>query len=75
MTLTRAGTLALEQLRLEQLSPEEKARLPWGGASPRTLTDAYNRFTLKAQADDVHGSSEVDDEIIDEQCRRHFNGS
>ena len=38
----------------EQLSlfpaEAERAALPWGGKSPRVLTAAYVRFTLKAQA-------------------------
>jgi len=33
------------------LSDLEEARQPWGGRSPRGLTKAFRRFTLKAQAE------------------------
>jgi len=39
-----------EQLEFEGLGLVDPARAPWGGKSPRVLTAAYVRFTLKAQA-------------------------
>ena len=61
--VTAAGRAVLDELRVEQgLDP----KLPWGGRSPRVLTEAYERFTLKA-GDDANASW---DALIDEQYRR-----
>ena len=46
--------LALDDVRL---------KTPWGGASPRELTAAYLRFTLKAQA-----AKSMSDFVDPEQC-------
>ncbi len=69
MAMTREGRAVLDRLRVEQgLDPS----LPWGGRSPRCLTRAYERFTFKARDDDVNGF--FDEEVINEQCRRHLHG-
>jgi len=39
-----------DQLGLWRVGSLELPALPWGGQSPRVLTAAYVRFTLKAQA-------------------------
>ena len=39
------------QLSLWGSEEAEHSQAPWGGRSPRELTSAYTRFTLKAQAD------------------------
>ena len=60
----------LDSLRVEQgLDPD----LPWGGRSPRHLTDAYIRFSLTHEAATL--DEFFDDAVIDEQCRRHQYGS
>jgi len=42
--LTRAGVVLLDELRMKQgLDPKK----PWGGRSPRVLTKAYIKFTLR----------------------------
>ena len=68
--MTAAGRRALEALRrareLGQLD------LPWGGRSPRELTDAWKRFSLRQRDDENEGSAS--DEMVDEQCRRHQHG-
>ncbi len=67
--LTPTGRAVLDGLRVSQgLDPE----LPWGGRSPRVLTRAYERFTLR---DVAARPDEFDEELIDEQHRRHFFGS
>ncbi len=38
------------QLELELLDAGHARSAPWGGVSPRVLTRAHKRFTLKAQA-------------------------
>ena len=73
--MTRAGRQLFLKLRDEQgvLLPEDPT-VPWGGRSPRSLTDAFIRFSLPQET----ANREVDDwgdEYLDEQCRRHFNGS
>ena len=60
----------LDGLRLEQgLDPD----LLWGGRSPRVLTEAYIRFSLSQEASSL--DEFFDEEVIDEQCRRHQHGS
>ncbi len=39
-----------DQLFFEGFEELDGSREPWGGRSPRELTAAYARFTLKAQA-------------------------
>ena len=70
--MTDAGRAKLDKLRV-RAGPQ--LDLPWGGRSPRVLTKAYERFTLKREQTTVMAESELDDAQIDEQCRRHFNGS
>ncbi len=74
MSLTRAGVVALKELRKVSQSPGSgvQLELPWGGRSPRTLTQAFQRFSLQHEAARLE---ELDDEIIEEQCRRHLYGS
>ncbi len=63
MTLTPAGRARLDELRVSQgLDPS----LPWGGRSPRVLTRAYERFTLRGET----APSGEEDALIDEQYRR-----
>jgi len=55
--LTRAGVVKLDELRVKQgLDP----KMPWGGRSPRVLTKAYKRFSLK------HVLTTLDEEVDDE---------
>ena len=68
--MTPTGRAVLDELRKRQgLDPE----LPWGGRSPRVLTQAYQRFTLPLEAATLKPI--FDEEVIDEQCRRHHHGS
>ncbi len=46
MVASRIG----DQLFLEGFEQLDGVRAPWGGRSPRELTAAYDKFTLKAQA-------------------------
>ena len=39
-----------DQLELRLPGILRMSEMPWGGQSPRVLTSAYARFTLKAQA-------------------------
>ncbi len=69
MGLTKRGVALLDELRVKEGLQLE---LPWGGRSPRVLTAAYQRFTLK---DDAAPLDEFFEEVlIDEQYRR-FNDS
>ncbi len=52
------------QLDLWGPEPGAVAQAPWGGRSPRVLTAAYVRFTLKAQAEKSMGDF-VDPEQYD----------
>ncbi len=70
MAMTRAGQVALDLLRIE----DPQRELPWGGRSPRALTDAFKRFSLRHE-DDQGEPTDVSDAMIEEQCRRHFHGS
>ena len=67
--MTPEGRAVLDKLRQE--SPDES--LPWGGRSPRVLTEAYQRFSLSHEAATL--DEFFDDQLIDEQCRRHHYGS
>ena len=71
MAISKAGVRKLDELRLEALDPN----FPWGGRSPRCLTEAWQRFNLQSRDDDVNEFFVWDAELIDEQNRRFFNGS
>ena len=69
--MTPKGHQLLDELRIEQgLDPS----LPWGGRSPRCLTRGHE---LRILSDDAAPLDEFlgDEELIEEQCRRHFHGS
>jgi len=68
--MTPEGRKRLEAYRREV--EEGQLELPWGGRSPRELTDAYKRFSLSARDD-----AEViwDDRLLEEQHRRFRHGS
>jgi len=69
--MTRAGRAALDDLRKEALDPS----LPWGGRSPRALTRAHQRFTLRDETAPIDELGDPDDAMIDEQYRRFLYGS
>ena len=57
MAMSRAGREKLDRLRQEAgLDP----RLPWGGRSPRVLTQAHQRFTLRQETAPVDELSDVE---------------
>ena len=63
--MTPEGLARLDEYRRSALDPS----LPWGGRSPRVLTRAYERFTLRERAvrlDDYW----LPDIETDEQARR-----
>ena len=60
----------LDGLRVEQgFDPD----LPWGGRSPRHLTEAYQRFSFRLEAATL--DEFFDEDVVDEQYRRFQNGS
>ncbi len=65
--MTKAGRRELEGLRV---ADPLQLELPWGGRSPRTLTKAYDRFTLRRKTSTVEEVDDLDEERIDEQYRR-----
>jgi hypothetical protein len=68
--LTPEGRTVLDKLRVSQgLDPE----LPWGGRSPRVLTRAHDLFSLTHEASSL--DEFFDEDVIDEQHRRWYNGS
>ncbi len=68
--MTEAGRAALDKLRVGQgLDPN----IPWGGRSPRVLTEAYKRFRFEATSDDA--DSIFDDQVLDEQSQRQQYGT
>ncbi len=67
--MTDAGREELDRLRVED-PRSDQLELPWGGRSPRVLTRAYERFTLRRQASPLD-----EDSMLDEQYRRFLNGS
>ena len=71
MAMTKAGRRILEEMRVHGSQLE----LPWGGRSPRTLTRAFELFSLSQERTTVNEEAEFDDALIDEQCRRHLHGS
>ena len=68
MAITRKGYRQLDLFRQED--PDESQ--PWGGRSPRHLTDAYQRFSLGSEAATLEESDE--DIRLDEQDRRFHYG-
>ncbi len=72
MAITPEGRERLDRARVANPQPGA-AELPWGGRSPRTLTEAYIRFSLSQEASTLNEG--LDDLMLDEQCRRHFHGS
>ena len=71
--MTEAGRRKLDELRKDQIDPQQQLLLPWGGRSPRALTRAAKLFNLESQDDDANATAE--DLRIEEQCRRHQYGS
>jgi len=70
--ITPKGRAVLDELRVKQgLDP----KLPWGGRSPRALTQAAISFNLESLDDDVNGFSPEEDARIEEQYRRFRHGS
>jgi len=69
--MTEAGRRRLDDERVENPTHEQFS-LPWGGRNPRALTQAYIRFSLKAQDDGVPDVFE--ENALEEQCRRHHYG-
>ena len=67
--MTSAGLAALDKLRTE--SPSEE--LPWGGRSPRVLTEAYQRFKLRQEAAPLD-EEWPPDSLLEEQNRRFSDG-
>ncbi len=71
MAITKAGMLALDRARKSDPRPA----LPWGGRSPRVLTEAWKAFNLESRRDDLNDSFFVwDGYLIDKQCQRHLYG-
>ena len=66
MSMTRAGREELDRYR--QLDLDDKQ--PWGGRSPRALTKAFRRFSLRQEALPL---DELGDEELDEQYRRFLS--
>ena len=64
--LTPEGRARLDELRQE--APDNS--LPWAGRSPRVLTKAYERFTLRRDASPLD-----EDAVIDEQYQRFLSPS
>ena len=61
--MTKGTRALLEQLDLFEGGVSRTLGMPWGGQSPRALTSAYRRFSLKAQA-----AKSVSDFVDPEQC-------
>ncbi len=70
--ITPCGRSVLDRLRVEQgLDPE----LPWGGRTPRVLTQAHIRFNLVPEGASLNEDSMwLTNEKTDEQAWRAFNG-
>ncbi len=62
--MTPAGRARLDALRQEAVG--SICNLPWGGRSPRVLTRAYEKFTLRRE--DAEMSAE--ERHVEEQYRR-----
>jgi len=71
--ITEAGRRKLDELRLADPIAEQRL-LPWGGRSPRELTQAALARSLAPRGAVAEPISD-EDALIDEQCRRHFHGS
>jgi len=72
MAMTDAGRAWLDAKRVaDSTDPRQlELNLPWGGRSPRVLTRAYERFTLRREALPLD-----EDAATDEQYRRFLSGS
>ena len=68
--ITGPGRRLLDELRLSHGLDES---LPWGGRSPRALTEAHQRFRLKPRGDDAHWFFHEEEQ--DEQYRRFLGVS
>jgi len=62
--MTPRGRALLDELQQEALD----SSLPWGGRSPRFLTEAYQRFSLPQEAAPLERF--FDEGVIDEQYQR-----
>jgi len=77
--ITASGRRELERLRIVAINGNlikrdptaDQHLLPWDGRSPRGLTESNKRIRLGHEG----ASLNEFDARIDEQCRRHFNGS
>ena len=69
--MTDEGRLKLDALRKEDVDPRQ-LELPWGGRSPRCLTEAHERFILRRDAAPL--DEELSDVELDEQSRRDQYG-
>ncbi len=67
--ITSYGRKMLEFLRVLEAGPRE----PWGGRSPRSLTRGSQIDIFESQDDDVKAI--FDDQVVEDQERRFFNGS
>ncbi len=67
--MTPAGRAFLDKERKDSKDPRQ-LDLPWGGRSPRVLTEAYQRFNLRAGDGAVEPVDAADEELINEQYRR-----
>jgi len=64
--MTPQGRAKLDELKVSQgLDPQ----LPWGGRSPRVLTEAYQKYTLRHEAAPLD-----EDAAVEEQYRRFQYG-
>ena len=71
MAMTPAGRAKLDGLRVA----DPQLHLPWGGRSPRHLTDAYQRFSLKPGTSSVDEFGDHTDAEVDEMYRRFSHGT
>jgi len=69
--MTEAGRRKLYEQQELELDPS----LPWGGRSPRSLTEAYQRFSLRQETTTVDEFFVWDEEVVNEQYRRFIAGS
>ncbi len=65
--MTREGRAVLDELRRRGGLDEN---LPWGGRSPRVLTKAYERFTLRREDAELSDG----DRLLEEQYQRFLQG-
>ncbi len=72
MAITPEGRRRLEEYRRAEEAGQ--LALPWGGRSPRDLTEAHKRFRLNHETAPVEENRE-EDARLDEQYRRFLHGS